>query len=275
MAQLEWSDSPATPLVVNGVTLEYTCFGPSPDKAPTIVMLHEGLGCAALWRDFPAKVAARTGMGVLVYSRQGYGQSDPADLPRPLDFMTREAVEVLPHVLDQAGIERCILFGHSDGATIAAIHAGSIEDFRVRGLILMAPHFFTEEMGLAEIAKAREAFETTDLKDRMARYHKDPENAFRGWNDTWLDPAFKAWNVGEVIDYFRIPVLAIQGREDQYGTLAQIEEIETRSYAPVDTVILDDCKHAPHLEQPEKTLDAVAEFTARLERIEAADVVPV
>ncbi|GAA6202612.1 alpha/beta hydrolase [Aquicoccus sp. SU-CL01552] len=275
MAQLEWSEAPTTPLVVNGVTLEYTCLGPSPDKAPTIVMLHEGLGCAALWRDFPARVAARTGMGVLVYSRQGYGQSDPAELPRPLDFMTREAVDVLPHVLDQAGIERCILFGHSDGATIAAIHAGSVEDFRVRGLILMAPHFFTEEMGLAEIAKARAAFETTDMKERMAKYHKDPENAFRGWNDTWLDPAFKAWNVGEVIDYFRIPVLAIQGRADQYGTLAQIEEIETRSYAPVDTVILDDCKHAPHLEQPDQTLDAVAEFAARLERIEAADVVPV
>ena len=275
MAQLEWSKTPTTPLVVKGVTLEYTCLGPSPDKAPTIVMLHEGLGCAALWRDFPARVAARTGMGVLVYSRQGYGQSDPAELPRPLDFMTREAVEVLPHVLDQAGIKRCILFGHSDGATIAAIHAGSVEDFRVRGLILMAPHFFTEEMGLDEIAKARAAFETTDMKVRMGRYHKDPENAFRGWNDTWLDPAFKVWNVGEVIDYFRIPVLAIQGRADQYGTLAQIEEIEARSYAPVDTVILNDCKHAPHLEQPDQTLNAVAEFAARLERIEAADVVPV
>ncbi|TDK46182.1 alpha/beta fold hydrolase [Antarcticimicrobium luteum] len=274
MAHLDWSETPKTPLVVNGVTLEYRCHGPAPDQAPTIVMLHEGLGCAALWREFPAKVAARTGMGVLVYSRQGYGQSDPVDLPRPLDFMTREAVEVLPHVLDRAGISRCILFGHSDGATIAAIYGGSVEDFRVRGLILMAPHFFTEEMGLAEIAKAKEVFETTDMQQRMAKYHRDPEGAFRGWNDVWLDPGFKAWNVGEVIDYLRIPVLAIQGRDDQYGTLAQIEEIETRSYAPVDTVILEDCKHAPHLEQPELTLDAVAEFAARLERIEAAEVVP-
>ncbi|MDX2482168.1 MAG: alpha/beta hydrolase [Pseudodonghicola sp.] len=274
MAALEWSEVPTTLLVVKGVTLEYTCFGPAPKQAPTIVMLHEGLGCAALWRDFPARLAARTGMGVLVYSRQGYGQSDPAKLPRPLDFMTHEAVEVLPHVLDHAGITRCILFGHSDGATIAAIYAGSVEDFRVRGLILMAPHFFTEEMGLKEIAKAREAFASADMKERMAKYHKDPENAFRGWNDTWLDPGFKSWNVGEVIDYLRIPVLAIQGRDDQYGTLAQIEEIESRSYAPVDTVILEDCKHAPHQEQPEQTLDAVADFTARLERIEAAEVVP-
>lgn len=275
LSRLDWSETPEIPLVVAGVTLEYQCFGPAPDKAPTIVMLHEGLGCAALWRDFPAQVAARTGMGVLVYSRQGYGQSDPVTLPRPLDFMTREAVDVLPHVLDQAGVERCILFGDSDGATIAAIYAGSVEDFRVRGLILMAPHFFTEEMGLREIAKAKEVYETTDMKDRMAKYHRDPEGVFRGWNDVWLDPGFKAWNVGEVIDYLRIPVLAIQGRDDQYGTLAQIEEIETRSYAPVDMVVLDDCKHAPHLEQPEQTLDAVAEFAARLERIEAAEVVPV
>lgn len=272
--QLDWSKTPQLPLVVSGVTLEYACYGPTPDQAPTIVMLHEGLGCAALWRDFPQKVAERTGMGVLVYSRQGYGQSDPVQLPRPIDFMTREAVDVLPYILDQAGITRCILFGHSDGATIAAIYAGSVEDHRVRGLILMAPHFFTEEMGLKEIEGARKAFQTTDLKLRMAKYHRDPEGAFRGWNDTWLDPAFKSWNVAEVIDYLRIPVLAIQGRDDQYGTLAQIEEIETRAYSPVDTAILDDCKHAPHLEQPEQVLEAVAEFAARLERIEAAEVIP-
>ena len=275
MAELDWSASPTKPLVIDGITLEYQCYGPGPDKAATIVMLHEGLGCAALWRDFPAQVAARTGLGVLVFSRQGYGQSDPAVLPRPLDYMTREAVDVLPHVLDLAGVRRCILLGHSDGATIAAIYAGSVEDFRVRGLILMAPHFFTEEMGLTEIAKAKEVFETTDMKAKMGKYHKDPENAFRGWNDAWLDPGFKAWNVAEVIDYLRIPSMAIQGRDDQYGTLAQIEELETRSYAPVDVVVLDDCKHAPHLEQPARTLEAVAEFAARLERIEAEEVVPV
>lgn len=264
-----WIDGP---LVVDGKTLEYACYGPPPGAAPTIVMLHEGLGCAALWRDFPGRVAEATGMGVFVYSRAGYGQSDPVRLPRPLDFMTDEATRVLPAVLEAIGFRRGLLFGHSDGATIAAIHAGSVEDFRVRGVILMAPHFFTEPAGLAAIAEARADFETGDLRERLAKYHRDPDVAFRGWNDCWLDPAFRAWNVGEVIDYFRIPALAIQGRDDQYGTLAQIEEVETRSYAPVETLILEGCKHAPHLERPREVLEALADFTTRLERIEAAEV---
>ena len=272
MAPFDWTDTPAAPLMVAGAALEYACYGPPPERAPTIVMLHEGLGCVALWRDFPARVAERTGMGVFVYSRQGYGASDPVPLPRPLDFMTREAVEVLPKVLDAIGFRRGILFGHSDGATIAAIHAGSIADHRVRGLILMAPHFFTEAEGLRSIAEADAEFRTGDLRARLAKYHKDPDNAFHGWADTWLDPGFKDWNVAEVIDYFRIPVLAIQGREDQYGSLAQIDETETRSYAPVDRLILDRVRHAPHLERPEAVLDAVAEFAWRLERIEAAEV---
>ncbi|MHA6262918.1 alpha/beta fold hydrolase [Arenibacterium sp. CAU 1754] len=272
MAHLEWSETPSTPLMVDGARLEYVCYGPAPDQAPTIVMLHEGLGCTALWRDFPNRVAEATGMGVFVYSRLGYGQSDPADLPKPLDFMTREAMDVLPKILDQMGFRHGILLGHSDGATISAIYAGSVLDHRVRGLILMAPHFFTEPGGLAAIAEAREAYENGDLKDRMAKYHRNPDNAFRGWNGVWLDPAFENWNVSDVIDYLRIPVLAIQGRDDQYGTLAQVDEIETRSYAPVDMLVLDDCKHAPHLEQPEQVLEAIAEFTARLERIEAAKV---
>lgn len=254
--------------------LEHGHWGPSPEAAPTIVLLHEGLGCLALWRDFPARLAAVTGLGVSAYSRAGYGQSDPADLPRPLDYMTREAVEVLPQVLDAIGVRRAILMGHSDGATIAAIHAGSVVDHRVRGLVLMAPHFFTEPMGLAEIARAREAFATTDLPARMARYHRDPVATFRGWNDAWLDPGFWTWNVAEVIDYLRIPTLAIQGRQDQYGTLAQIEELESRSYAPVDTLILDACRHTPHQDQPDAVLAAVADFCARLERIEAAEVAP-
>lgn len=274
MADLDWSAQPKTPLVVNGATLEYACYGPAPDQAPTIVMLHEGLGCVALWRDFPQQVADRTGMGVCVYSRQGYGQSDPAALPWPLDFMTHEAVDVLPQVLDQIGFRRGLLFGHSDGATIAAIYTGSVSDHRVRGLVVMAPHFFTEESGLVEIAKAKQAYDTGNLKARLAKYHRNPDNAFRGWNDTWLAPGFKDWNVAEVIDYIRVPVLAIQGSDDQYGTLAQIEEIENRIYSPVDVQIMNACNHAPHQEAPDATLNAVAEFTLRLERIEAAQVVP-
>lgn len=257
---------------VGGTRLELACFGPAPGDAPTIVMLHEGLGCVALWRDLPQQIAAATGWGVCAYSRAGYGQSDAATVPRPLDYMTREAVDVLPVVLQAIGFQQGVLLGHSDGATIAAIYAGSVEDHRVRGLILMAPHFFTEEMGLAEIAAAKVTFDTTELRDRMGRYHLDPVATFTGWNDAWLDPDFKRWNVGEVIDYLRVPVLAIQGKQDQYGTLAQIAEIETRSYAPVDTVILDNCRHSPHQDQPEAVLAAVTEFCTRLARIEAAEV---
>lgn len=269
---MEWTATPKARLEIDGKRLEYACHGPAPDKAPTIVMLHEGLGCVALWRDFPKKVAEATGMGVFVYSRAGYGQSDPVDLPRPLDFMTHEATQVLPKVLDAIGAQKVILFGHSDGATIAAIHAGSVEDFRVRGLIVMAPHFFTESMGLKAIAEAKAAYESGELKEKLARYHRDVDVAFHGWNGVWLDPDFKAWNVADVIDYIRVPILAIQGRDDQYGTLAQVQEIEGRSYAPVDMVVIDGCKHAPHLEAGDRVLAEVAEYCARLERIEAAEV---
>lgn len=267
MMALAWAEG-AGRLEVGGNTLEWGSWGPSPDQAPTLVLLHEGLGALGLWRDFPARLAAATGMGVFAWSRAGYGASDPCDLPRPLDYMTQEAVAVLPQVLDAIGFARGVLMGHSDGATIAAIYAGSVVDQRVRGLVLMAPHFFTEEMGLAAIAAAREAYDTGDLRDRLARHHSHVDVAFRGWNDAWLHPDFRAWHVGEVIDYLRIPVLAIQGRQDQYGTLAQIHEIEERIYSPIETLILDDCRHAPHQDQPEAVLAEVAGFCARLDRIE-------
>ncbi len=269
-----WMARPPAPLRIDGVALEYACHGPAPATAPTIVMLHEGLGCVALWRDFPARLAARTGWGVFVFSRRGYGQSDPAALPRPPDFMTREATCVLPGLLDAIGLRRGVLLGHSDGATIAAIHAGSVPDHRVRGVILMAPHFFTEKMGLKEIERARTAWRSGDLRQRLARYHRDPRGAFCGWNDVWLDPGFRDWDVSDVLDHIRVPVLAIQGREDQYGTLAQIEVIEARTTAPVELLVLDGCRHAPHLDRPKATLEAVADFLARLQRIESAPGAP-
>ena len=272
MTVLDWSARPAERLTINGVALEYACYGPAPEQAPTIVMLHEGLGSVSQWKDFPAEVARQSGQGVFVYSRQGYGNSDPVNRPRPLDFMTREATSVLPALLDRIGFKSGILLGHSDGATIASIYAGSVEDHRIRGLILIAPHFFTEPIGLAEIARAKQAFETGDLKQRLSRHHTDEDGAFLGWADAWLDPGFADWNVADSIDYLRIPALVVQGREDQYGTLAQVSEIETRSYAPVDTLILDDCRHAPHQDRPGDVLNAVGEFVARLERIEAATV---
>ena len=257
---------------IGGKSLDIVCHGPPPAEAPALVMLHEGLGSVQLWRDLPSRLASETGFGVLAYSRAGYGQSDPAELPRPLNYMTIEATDVLPEVLDTFGIQQAVLLGHSDGASIAAIYAGSIADYRVRGLVLIAPHFFTEPQGLAEIAKSKVAYENGDLKQRMAKYHRDPDNAFYGWNDSWLHPDFADWNVAEVIDYIRVPVLAVQGRDDQYGTLAQIEELQSRCYAPVDTLIVDNCGHAPHLECGDQVINEIAEYCYRLEQIESASV---
>lgn len=202
------------------------------------------------------------------YSRQGYGGSDAVSVPRPLDYMTREAEDVLGKVLDAAGVKRCVLLGHSDGATIAAIYAGSVSDMRVRGLILIAPHFFTEPEGLDAIRAAGTAFDSGPLRAGLAKYHSDVEGAFRGWYEAWTDPGFVAWNVADAIDHWRIPVLAVQGRDDPYGTLAQIAEIEERIYAPVETVILEGCGHAPHVEQPGVVLDAVGTFCQRIEMFE-------
>ena len=267
-----WSNAEGQRLTANGKALEYACWGPAPSQAPTLVLLHEGLGSLSLWRDFPQRLVDATGFGVLAYSRAGYGKSDPADLPRPLDYMTREATDSLGEVLDAAGIGQAVLLGHSDGATIAAIYAGSVSDMRVRGLVLMAPHFFTEPGGLEAIRRTGAAYRSGDLKQRMSKYHADPDNAFHGWFDAWTDPTFERWNVADVIDHLRIPVLAIQGRDDPYGTLAQITEIEDRIYSPLETAILDACAHAPHLEHPVATLDAIAEFCARLDRLEREDV---
>ena len=257
-----------------GKRLEATSLGPAPGgDHPTIVMLHEGLGCVALWRDFPEQVQRATGCGVFVYSRAGYGGSDAAELPKTVDFMDGEALDVLPDVLNAIGAERYILLGHSDGATISAIYTGGVQDKRIRGLILMAPHFFSEDISAGEIAKAKTAFETTDWPEKMAKYHNDPEATFMGWAGPWLDVEFQNdWNVANCIDYWRIPVLAIQGRQDQYGTLAQLEEIEARTYCPADIVVLEDCGHTPHAEKTEETLAAITEYVARLVRLEAEEV---
>src|SRR5271165_5718945 len=221
MAAFPWNGGVGGSLVAAGKRLEAVAFGPPPGTAPTIVLLHEGLGCVALWRDFPAKLAAATGWGVFAYSRAGYGQSDAIDLPRPLDYMSREAVLSLPEVLDTIGFERGILLGHSDGASIAAIYAGLHDDERVKGLVLMAPHVFTEEPGLASIAETKRAYETGDLKPKLARYHAHVDAAFLGWNGAWLDPGFEAWNIEGFVERWRAPALVIQGAGDQYGTLKQ------------------------------------------------------
>jgi pimeloyl-ACP methyl ester carboxylesterase len=266
---IEWKDGGETRFVTGLATLEGRCFGPAPSIAPTILMLHEGLGCVALWRDFPAKLASATGFGVFAYSREGYGRSTPTPLPRPLDYMTREAVGPLREVIDWLGPKRLVLLGHSDGASIAALYLGHVPDHRVRGLILMAPHFFTEPMGLKSIAEAKAAYETGALRQRLAKYHADVDNAFYGWRQAWLDPGFANWDITDAIDYIRTPVLAIQGRQDQYGTLAQIEALNARLLSPFERIILDDCRHAPFVDKPKETLDAIVDFLSRLDRIDA------
>ena len=267
-----WGKCEGQSLSVDGVSLECASWGSPPDKAPTIILLHEGLGSVAMWKDFPKKLTEKTGFGVFAYSRAGYGQSDPVLMPRPVDYMQREAQNTLPPILDQIGFQRGILFGHSDGATIASSYAASVSDQRVRGLILMAPHFFTEAMGLDAISAAKSAYETGNLKERLAKYHKDVDMAFRGWKDVWLNSEFQDMNVADCIDYLRIPVLAVQGREDQYGSLAQINEIKDRIYSPLEIAILEQCGHAPHFEQSGKTLEVIKEFTATLERLEQVQV---
>jgi pimeloyl-ACP methyl ester carboxylesterase len=257
---------PGDGLVALGETrLEYRAHGPAPVAAPTIVMLHEGLGCVSMWRDFPERLAEASGLGVFVYSRPGYGRSSPRQPPWPLDYMQDHALTMLPRLLDAIGFRRGLLLGHSDGASIAAVHGGGCRDSRVQGLVLMAPHFFTEEMGLAEIARARDAYETSDLRERLARHHGDNVDcAFRGWNGAWLDPGFKAWNLEEYLPRIECPVLVIQGSQDAYGTLAQVDAARRGCRAPVETLILEDCGHSPHRDQPAATLEAVAAFAARI-----------
>lgn len=269
---IRWASDPGGLLSIGDVQLEYACHGPPPGEGPTLVLLHEGLGSVALWRDFPARLSAATGLGVFAYARQGYGGSDPVTLPRPLDYMTREAEDMLGPVMDAAGLGNVILLGHSDGASIAGIYAGSVSDLRVRGLILIAPHFFVEPEGVAAVRAAGKAFAAGDLRARLARYHTDVDGAFRGWHDVWTDPEFAPWNVADAIDHWRIPVLAIQGTEDAFGTTAQIDEIAARIYAPLEVEIMAACGHAPHLEQPERTMAAVTAFCARLVRLEREDV---
>jgi pimeloyl-ACP methyl ester carboxylesterase len=264
MTAFQWIEGVGGEVAADGKRLEAVAYGPPPDQARTLVMLHEGLGCIALWRDFPAKLAAATGHGVFAYSRAGYGRSDPVDLPRPLDYMGREAQFSLPAVFDAIGLERGILLGHSDGASIAAIYAGQHADQRIKGLILMAPHVFTEEMGLASIAEARRAYETGNLRPKLAKYHAHVDSAFCGWNGAWLDPGFRAWNIEDTVGRWRVPALLIQGVDDQYGTLKQIRAIEARSAAPVTSLVLEACRHAPQIDQPEATLDAIVGFCAKV-----------
>lgn len=253
-------------LEIGAQRLEYRMIGPRPDAAPTIVMLHEGLGSTGMWGDFPDRLAAATGAGVFVFSRAGYGQSSLVSLPRPLDYMHTEARETLPQILSAIGFRRGLLLGHSDGASIAAIYAGSVQDHRVRGLILIAPHFFVEDISIKSIAEAKVAYETGDLRGKLARWHGDVDNTFRGWNDAWLDPQFREWDITQELAYIRVPILIVQGEDDQYGTAKQIDVAQEECYCPVEVALLPGARHAPHREAADVTLKTVSDFTVRLLR---------
>jgi pimeloyl-ACP methyl ester carboxylesterase len=251
-------------LAIGQHSLEYRMIGPPPGEAPTLVLLHEGLGCVGLWGDFPEKVQQKTGCGVFVYSRAGYGQSSPVALPRPLTYMQDEARDVLPLLLDAIGFRHGMLIGHSDGASIAAVYAGTHQDHRVDGLVLIAPHFFTEDAGIASIAEAKKAYETGDLRMRLARWHKDADVAFNGWNGAWLDPQFRRWDITSALAYIRVPILIVQGVDDQYGTVKQIEAAQEECYCPVEVALLPGAKHSPQREAAEATMKAVTEFVGRV-----------
>jgi pimeloyl-ACP methyl ester carboxylesterase len=246
--------------------LEYRMVGPRPDAAPTLILMHEGLGCVGMWGDFPDKLSAATGFGVFAYSRVGYGQSSPAVLPRGLDFMHVEAREILPRLLDAIGFEQGVLVGHSDGASIAAIYGGSVQDSRVRGLVLMAPHFIVEDVTMVAIGKIRKAFDTTDVQTRFRRWHADAEATVHGWSDVWLNNDVRAWDLREDLAYIRVPILIIQGEHDDFGTVRQIEIAREECSCPVEALLLPAAKHIPHREAPEPTLAAIAAFCNRLLR---------
>jgi pimeloyl-ACP methyl ester carboxylesterase len=256
--------SPTGFLRVGASDLEYRMIGPAPDDAPTIVMLHEGLGSAGQWGDFPDRLQAATAVGVFVYSRAGYGASTPVPLPRPLDYMHIEALDVLPKLLDAIGFRRGLLLGHSDGASIAAIYTGGIADHRIRGIAMIAPHFIVEDISVTSIAAIKQAYETADLKSKLARWHRDVDNAFYGWNAAWLDPRFRNWDISEFLAYIRVPVAILQGSNDQYGTIRQVEIAQEECYCPVDVTIVPDTGHSPHREAPEATLNAISEFAGRI-----------
>jgi pimeloyl-ACP methyl ester carboxylesterase len=245
-----------------GRAIEYRVIPGAISERPPLVFLHEGLGCAALWRDFPDKVAREIGARALVYSRFGYGQSAGLDGPRTPRFMHEEALDVLPALLDRAGISSPLLVGHSDGASIALIHAASAGR-PVAGLVLMAPHIEVEPICVESIARISATYAQGPLRARLARYHAHADDAFHGWADTWLDPAFRDWSLEAEARALSIPTLLVQGRDDEYGTLAQIDRIAELAQGPIERLVLDQCGHSPHRDQEAAVLAAIVDFTSR------------
>jgi pimeloyl-ACP methyl ester carboxylesterase len=227
---------------------------------PELVFLHEGLGSVSHWRKFPAEVARATECPVTVYSRYGSGNSDVLTDPRAVTYMHDEGLCVLPDLLSQLQIQNPLLIGHSDGASISIIHAGAHN--HVRGLVLLAPHVFVEDLSVESIAEAKTIFETTDLAEKLARHHRDAARTFWGWNNIWLHPDFRRWNIEEYLPRVTCPILVIQGLDDQYGTMAQVEAIQRQAGGPVEVLTLADCRHSAHRDQHDAVLAAITRFVA-------------
>lgn len=243
--------------------LEARWYGPGPQQAPTLVFLHEGLGCMELWKDFPAALAEATGCGALVYSRLGYGKSDSVHYPRPVDFMHREGLEMVPELLKAAGIQSSILIGHSDGGSIGIIYAGGTPALPLKGLITEAAHVFCERITVKSIEEAKDSYENSDLRDRLKRYHgANTDCAFYGWNGAWLNPDFMQWNIEEYLPGIAVPVLAIQGRDDQYGTAGQVEAIKKGAGKGAEILMVNNCGHTPHKDQTKVVFNAMKQFIA-------------
>lgn len=242
------------------IRLEYQWVGCATSTDPVVVFLHEGLGSISMWRDFPRRFCDAHGFRGLVFSRYGYGRSTPR-LPGeglPPDYLQEQAQVALPALLAHLQVQRPWLFGHSDGGSIALLYAARFPQ-AVSGIVVAAPHIFVEDITLAGIRNAREAFQTTDLRERLARHHTDPEAVFRGWNDAWLEPAFRAWNIDDELGKITCPVLAVQGAGDEYGTLEQIFGI-ARRVPTAQALALKDCGHSPHRDQPDELGDVCASF---------------
>lgn len=254
---------PATQfLTVQGHRIEVVRIAGRVAGAVELVFLHEGLGSVSLWKDFPALVAAATGCGVTLYSRYGSGNSDLLTEARAVRYMHDEALLVLPDLLRQLRIENPILIGHSDGGSIALIYAGAHD--QVRGLVLLAPHVFVEDLSVASIAEAKVRFETTNFPEKLGRHHRDAARTFWGWNDIWLHPEFRRWNIEEYLPRITCPILVIQGEDDPYGTMAQVEAIARQAGGPVETLALAECRHSAHRDQTEAVLEAIGKFVGKI-----------
>jgi pimeloyl-ACP methyl ester carboxylesterase len=242
---------------ISGRRLHYRSFGLDTGQIP-LVFLHEGLGSVDLWRDFPVDVSSRSGHPGLVYSRHGYGRSDPLRQARPLDYLQREALDVLPVLIDRLVGRPPILIGHSDGASISIVYAGSGRP--VTGLVLLSPHVFVEEEGLDSIRDLYQSFPESELPEKMAKYHFDPETTFRGWAEAWLDPGFRSWNIEQYLPEIRCPTLLIQSEDDEYGSVRQLEAIEAQMTGPVERLMIPGAGHSPHLLDPEMVISGTLRF---------------